>query len=411
MGVLYLREKGDCMKFEIENKSLRDSNIFFRIEFEVDDTMYNQAVNATSKIADKTITTNDVKEWINQSLRGNIQIQVFESKNEDPVGLFMISPKFFREEIKARILFTKGELARTIISEIEIAVAKRISADAKKVEVKKESPKETSKAPDKFSREINLKCANYHLKINCILEIDKNKWANQYNKLRALFEENPLILLAAVIHNSTYSFYYKGIGTEINLKRVFYDVSVNPILSSVDVLPVPMDVIKSALNDIHKSILEEIERYLPEKEELVEFKPFEMEFGALRFTFHNVNLNAKILKNKENKTILQLLDEGLLRYAEVNIQDFWSGKFSNQLVLKNIDGATFAKTFRNILSYYELDTQEFINKFGEVFGVIKEEPQSNKVKFLLEKMAENRHKPCFFKFYEALKKELNLDED
>ena len=106
------------MKFEIENKSLRDSNIFFRIEFEVDDTMYNQAVNATSKIADKTITTNDVKEWINQALRGNIQIQVFEGENEGPTGLFLISPKFFREEIKARILFTKGELARTIISEI-----------------------------------------------------------------------------------------------------------------------------------------------------------------------------------------------------------------------------------------------------------------------------------------------------
>lgn len=401
------------MKFEIENKSLRDSNIFFRIEFEVDDTMYNQAVNATSKITDKTITTNDVKEWINQAISGNISIQVFESENKDPIGLFMISPKFFREEIKARILFTKGELARTIISEIEIAVAKRISADAKKFnpEVKKESPKETLKAPDKFSREINLKCANYHLKINCILEIDKNKWTDLYNESRALFEENPLILLQAVIHNSTYSFYYKGIGTEINLKRVFYDISTDPILSSVDVLPVPSDVIKSALNDIHKSLLEEIERYLPKKEELVEFKPFEMTFGALRFTFHNVNLNAKILKNKENKTILQLLDEGLLRYAEVNIQDFWSGKFSNQLVLKNVDGATFAKTFRNILSYYELDTHEFINKFGEVFGVIKEEPQSNKIKALLEKMAENRHKPVFFKFYEELKRELNLDED
>lgn len=401
------------MKFEIENKSLRDSNIFFRIEFEVDDTMYNQAVNATSKIADKTITTNDVKEWINQALRGNIQIQVFEGENEDPVGLFMISPKFFREEIKARILFTKGELARTIISEIEIAVAKRISADAKKLnpEVKKEFPKETSKVPDNFSREINLKCANYHLKINCILEIDKNKWANQYNKLRALFEENPLILLAAVIHNSTYNFHYKGIGTEINLKRVFYDISTDQILSSIDVLPIPADVIKSALNDIHKSILDEIEGFLPKKEEVIKFQPFEMVQGALRFSFYNVNLNANVLKNKENKTILQLLDEGLLRYAEVNIQDFWSGKFSNQLVLKNIDGSTFAKTFRNILSYYELDTHEFINKFGEVFGIIKEEPQSNKIKALLEKMAENRHKPSFFKFYEALKKELNLNED
>ena len=400
------------MKFEIENKSLRDSNIFFRIEFEVDDTMYNQAVNATSKIADKTITTNDVKEWINQALSENIQIQVFEGENKDPVGLFIISPKFFREEIKARILFTKGELARTIISEIEIAVAKRISADAKKInpEVKKENPG-TPNAPDKFSREIELEGGNYYLKINCILEIDKNKWANQYNKLRALFDENPLILLQAIIHNSTYNFYYKGIGTEINLKRVFYDILTNQICSSVDVLPVSSEAIKDALNDIHKSLLDEIERFLPKKEEVIKFQPFEMTFGALRFSFYNVNLNADVLKNKENKTILQLLDEGLLRYAEVNIQDFWGGKFSNQLILKNIDGATFAKTFRNILSYYELDTHEFINKFGEVFGVIKEEPQSNKIKFLLEKMAENRHKPVFFKFYEALKKELNLNED
>jgi hypothetical protein len=407
------------MKFEIENKSLRDSNIFFRIEFEVDDTMYNQAVNATSKITDKTITTNDVKEWINQALRGNLQIQVFEGENEEPTGLFLISPKFFREEIKARILFTKGELARTIISEIEIAVAKRISGDAKKVvnpvvekdPPKKEPLKEENPIPDNFSREIELESGTFSLKINCLLEIDKNKWANQYNELRALFDENPLNLLQKVIHNSTYNFRYKGIGTEINLKRVFPNVFVNQICSSVDVLPVPSDVIKSALNDIHKNILDEIERHLPKREELVEFKPFEMIQGALRFTFYNVNLNAKVLKNKENKTILQLLDEGLLKYAEVNIQDFWMGKFSNQLVLKNIDGATFAKTFRNILSYYELDTQEFINKFGEVFGVIKEEPQSNKVKFLLEKMAENRHKPGFFKFYEALKKELNLNED
>ena len=404
------------MKFEIENKSLRDSNIFFRIEFEVDDTMYNQAVNATSKIADKTITTNDVKEWINQALRGNIQIQVFENENEGPTGLFLISPKFFREEIKARILFTKGELARTIISEIEIAVAKRISGDAKKVEVKEELPKkeplkEKIPIPDKFSKEINLAGGTFSLKINCLLEIDKNKWANYYNESRTLFEENPLNLLQKVIHNSTYNFYYNGIGTKINLKRVFYDILVNQICSSVDVLPVSSEAIKDALNDIHESILDEIERYLPEKEEGIKFQPFEMTIGALRFTFHNINLNAKVLENKENKTILQLLDEGLLKYAEVNIQDFWSGKFSNQLVLKNIDGPTFAKTFRNILSYYELDTHDFINKFGEVFGAIKEEPQSNKIKFLLEKMAENRHKPGFFKFYEELKKELNLDED
>ena len=404
------------MKFEIENKSLRDSNIFFRIEFEVDDTMYNQAVNATSKIADKTITTNDVKEWINQALRGNIQIQVFESKNEEPTGLFLISPKFFREEIKARILFTKGELARTIISEIEIAVAKRISGDAKKVEVKEELPKkEPLKAeslkeiPDNFSKEIELEGGTFSLKISCLLEIDKNKWANHYNESRALFEENPLNLLQKVIHNSTYNFHYKGIGTEINLKRVFNNVFVNQICSSVDVLPVFSEAIKDALNDMHESILDEIEGFLPEKE-VIKFQPFEMEQGALRFTFYNVNLNAKVLKNKENKTILQLLDEGLLKYAEVNMQDFWSGKYSKQLVLKNIDGPTFAKTFRNILSYYELDTQEFINKFGEVFGVKAEKPQ-NKVKFLLEKMAENRHKPLFFQFYNELKKELNLDED
>ena len=400
------------MKFEIENKSLRDSNIFFKIEFEVDDTMYNQAVNATSKIADKTITTNDVKEWINQALRGNLQIQVFESENEDPVGLFMISPKFFREEIKARILFTKGELARTIISEIEIAVAKRISGDAKKVEKeppKEESLKEKNPIPDNFSREINLKCANYHLKINCILEIDKNKWANHYNELRDLFEKNPYNLLQTIIYNSTYNFHYKGIGTEINLKRVFYDILVNQILSSVDVLPVSSEAIKDALNDIYKSILDEIEGYLPEREEVIKFKPFEMITGDIRFTFHDVNLNAKVLKNKENKTILQLLDEGLLKYAEVNIQDFWSGKYSKQLVLKNIDGATFAKTFRNILSSYELDTHEFINKFGEVFGVIEEKPQ-NRVKVLLEKIKENRHKPLFFQLYEELKKELNLNE-
>ena len=400
------------MKFEIENKSLRDSNIFFKIEFEVDDTMYNQAVNATSKIADKTITTNDVKEWINQALRGNLQIQVFESENEDPVGLFMISPKFFREEIKARILFTKGELARTIISEIEIAVAKRISGDAKKVEKeppKEESLKEKNPIPDNFSREINLKCANYHLKINCILEIDKNKWANHYNELRDLFEKNPYNLLQTIIYNSTYNFHYKGIGTEINLKRVFYDILVNQILSSVDVLPVSSEAIKDALNDIYKSILDEIEGYLPEREEVIKFKPFEMITGDIRFTFHDVNLNAKVLKNKENKTILQLLDEGLLKYAEVNIQDFWSGKYSKNLVLKNIDGATFAKTFRNILSSYELDTHEFINKFGEVFGVIEEKPQ-NRVKVLLEKIKENRHKPLFFQLYEELKKELNLNE-
>lgn len=401
------------MKFEIENKSLRDSNIFFKINFEVDDTMYNQAVNATSKIADKTITTNDVKDWINQALSENIQIQIFEGKNEDPVGLFIISPKHFREEIKARILFTKGELARTIISEIEIAVAKRISSDAKNVpNPEKEVPKEKdSKIPDNFSREIELEGGTFSLKISCLLEIDKNKWTSHYKELRTLFEENPSNLLQVIIHNSTYSFYYKGIGTEINLKRVFYDVSVNQILSSIDVLPIPADVIKSALNDIHKSILDEIEGFLPKKEEVIKFQPFEMVQGALRFSFYNVNLNADVLKNKENKTILQLLDEGLLRYAEVNIQDFWSGKFSNQLILKNIDGATFAKTFRNILSYYELDTHEFINKFGEVFGVIKEEPQSNKIKALLEKMAENRHKPSFFKFYEELKRELNLDED
>jgi len=409
MGVLYLREKGDCMKFEIENKSLRDSNISFKIEFEVDDTMYNQAVNATSKIADKTITTNDVKEWINQALRGNIQIQVFEKENEDPVGLFIISPKFFREEIKARILFTKGELARTIISEIEIAVAKRISGDAKKVEVKEEPPKEKSSIPDTFSREIELEGGTFSLKIHCLLEIDKNKWANHYNESRALFEENPLNLLAAIIHNSTYNFHYKGIGTEINLKRVFNNVFVNQICSSVDVLPVSSEAIKDALNDMQESILDEIEGFLPEKEEVIKFKPFEMEQGALRFTFYNINLNAKVLKNKENKTILQLLDEGLLKYAEVNMQDFWSGKYSKQLVLKNIDGPTFAKTFRNILSYYELDTQEFINKFGEVFGVKAEKPQ-NRVKFLLEKMAENRHKPLFFQFYNELKKELNLNE-
>ena len=400
------------MKFEIENKSLRDSNIFFKIEFEVDDTMYNQAVNATSKIADKTITTNDVKEWINQALRGNLQIQVFESENEDPVGLFMISPKFFREEIKARILFTKGELARTIISEIEIAVAKRISGDAKKVEKeppKEESLKEKNPIPDNFSREINLKCANYHLKINCILEIDKNKWANHYNELRDLFEKNPYNLLQTIIYNSTYNFHYKGIGTEISLKRVFYDIFINQVLSSVDVLPVSSEAIKDALNDIYKSILDEIEGYLPEREEVIKFKPFEMITGAIRFTFHDVNLNANVLKNKENKTILQLLDEGLLKYAEVNIQDFWSGKYSKNLVLKNIDGATFAKTFRNILSSYELDTHEFINKFGEVFGVIEEKPQ-NKIKDLLEKIKENRHKPLFFQLYEELKKELNLNE-
>ena len=407
------------MKFEIENKSLRDSNIFFRIEFEVDDTMYNQAVNATSKIADKTITTNDVKDWINQALSGNIQIQVFESENKEPTGLFLISPKFFREEIKARILFTKGELARTIISEIEIAVAKRISGDAKKVEVKKEPPKEPPKEeslkekipiPDKFSKEIELEGGTFSLKISCLLEIDKNRWANHYNESRALFEENPLNLLQKVIHNSTYNFHYKGIGTEINLKRVFSNVFVNQICSSVDVLPVSSETIKDALNDMHESILDEIERFLPEKEEGIKFQPFEMIIGALRFTFYNVNLNAKVLKNKENKAILQLLDEGLLKYAEVNIEDFWSGKFSNQLVLKSVDSSTFAKTFRNILSYYELDTQEFINKFGEVFGVKAEKPQ-NKVKFLLEKMAENRHKPLFFQFYNELKKELNLDED
>ncbi len=401
------------MKFEIENKSLRDSNIFFRIEFEVDDTMYNQAVNATSKIADKTITTNDVKDWINQALRGNIQIQVFESKNEDPVGLFIISPKFFREEIKARILFTKGELARTIISEIEIAVAKRISGDAKKVpnpEIKKEVPKEKdSKIPDNFSREIELEGGTFSLKISCLLEIDKNKWANHYNELRALFEENPLNLLQAIIHNSTYNFHYKGIGTEINLKRVFYDVSVNQILSSVDVLPVSSEAIKSSLNEIHESILDEIEGFLPETEKVEKFKSFEMISGALRFTFHNVIVKTKVLKNKENKTILQLLDEGLLNYAEVNMQDFWTGKYSKQLVLKNIDGTTFAKTFRNILSSYELDTHEFINRFGEVFGVKAE--RKNNVKTLLEKMAENRHKPLFFQLYEELKKELNLNED
>lgn len=398
------------MKFEIENKSLRDSNIFFKIEFEVDDTMYNQAVNATSKIADKTITTNDVKEWINQALRGNIQIRIFEGENEDPVELFLISPKFFREEIKARILFTKGELARTIISEIEIAVAKRISGDAKKVEVEKETPKEENTIPDNFSREINLKSGTFSLKINCLLKIDKNKWAIHYNELRDLFEKNPYNLLQTIIYNSTYNFHYKGIGTEINLKRVFYDVFMNQILSSVDVLPVSSEAIKGALNDIYKSILDEIEGYLPEREEeVIKFKSFEMITGAIRFSFYNVNLNAKVLKNKENKTILQLLDEGLLKYAEVNIQDFWSGKFSNQLVLKNIDGSTFAKTFRNILSFYELDTHEFINKFGEIFGVKAEKPQ-NRVKVLLEKMAENRHKPLFFQFYEELKRELNLNE-
>lgn len=404
------------MKFEIENKSLRDSNIFFRIEFEVDDTMYNQAVNATSKIADKTITTNDVKDWINQALRENLQIQVFESKNEDPVGLFLISPKYFREEIKARILFTKGELARTIISEIEIAVAKRISGDAKKVvnpEVKKEpskkeSLKEKNPVPNNFSKEIELESGTFSLKISCLLEIDKNKWANYYNESKALFEENPLNLLQKVVHNSTYNFQYKGIGTEINLKRVFSNVFVNQICSSVDVLPVSSEVIKDALNDIHESILDEIEGYLPERES-IEVKPFEMVAGALRFTFHNVSLNAKVLKNKENKTILQLLDEGLLKYAEVNMQDFWTGKYSKQLVLKNIDSSTFAKTFRNILSSYELDTHEFINRFGEVFGVKAEEPQ-NRVKFLLEKIAENRHKPLFFQFYNELKKELNLNE-